>query len=252
MKLYPKEPEFSVSTILLGESIAEQLIESSRRCRPKWSELFQEHRSAIPELTLAVRSKSHTIHHPLVSGFMLEWARNATWGTCPSEYRDAIGVNVPSIHLERLAAFGGIEAFSFMLGDLADFCSASLGHNDHNREFGLILNCPAWLELASHEEFQSSLSRQIQMVVQHEMAHFRHQNDGIRSETHAHCRGISSVLCREKPPTSIEQFIAIIHEQFPEITDNDEVRNLVLDKGQTPWRLVRLWLHLFRKHSERS
>jgi hypothetical protein len=158
-------------------------------------------------------------------------------------------VNVPPIHVERLAAFGGVEAFSLMLGDLAGFCRASLGNNDHNREFGLILNCPAWLELASHDELQSSFERQLKMTIQHEMAHFRHQNAGIRSETHAHCRGIASVLSRDRPPTSIEEFHAIVHQDYPEIARNDEMRSLVLDQGQTPWRLVRLWLRLFRKHS---
>ncbi len=185
MRLNPKEPNFTASTILLGEEIAQQLIESARRARPKWVELFQEHAGAIPQLKVAAQSRLPTFHHRLVSEFILEWARNTTWGVCDSGCSDAIGVNVPSIHLERLAEFGGVEAFSFMLGDRADFCSASLGNNDHNREFGLIVNCPTWIELASHEEFQWSFDRQMHMVIQHEMAHFRYQNGGERSEIHA-------------------------------------------------------------------
>jgi len=183
---------------------------------------------------------------------MLEWARNTTWGICDSGCRDAFGVKVPAIHLERLAEFGGVEAFCLMIGDHADFCSASLGNNDHNREFGLIINCPAWIELASHEEFQWSFDRQIHIVVQHEMAHFRHQNGGPRSETHAHCRGIASALHRDQNPSSREEFVAVVQRGYQEISSNDEMRRLVLDNGQASWRLVRLWLYLFRKHGKRN
>jgi hypothetical protein len=132
-----------------------------------------------------------------------------------------------------------------MLGDRADFCSASLGNNDHNREFGLIVNCPAWIELASHEEFQWSFDRQMHMVIQHEMAHFRYQNGGERSEIHAHCRGVASALWRDQAPTSQEEFVAIVQNDYQEISRNDEIRRLVLN-GQTSWRLVRRWLHLFK------
>lgn len=245
MKINAKEPGFSRSTILLGDDITCQLIESSRRSRPKWRQLFEKRRSGIRDLMLAARSR-HTVHHPLVRGFVVEWARNISWGICPSGCANAIAVSVPSIHLTRLATTGGIEAFYFFLGDLADFCSASLGNNNHNREFGLILNCPAWLELASREEFKASFERQIAHVVQHEMAHFRHQGRGARSETHAHCRGIASVLPRDIPPKSIEEFHAIVAQEYPEIAHNDEIKQLVLDRGQTTWRLVRLWLYLFR------
>jgi hypothetical protein len=103
MRLNPKEPNFTASTILLGEEIAQQLIESARRSRPKWVELFQEHAGAIPQLKVAAQSRLPTFHHPLVSEFILEWARNTTWGVCDSGCSDAIGVNVPSIHIERLA-----------------------------------------------------------------------------------------------------------------------------------------------------
>lgn len=243
MKINAKEPEFSLATIILGDDIAEQLIESSRRSRPKWMELFEKYRNAIPGVMLAAQAR-HTVHHPLVSEFMLEWAHNITWGLCPSGCPDAIGVNVPHIHLKRLAAGGGVEAFSLLLGDLGGFCSATLGNNNHNREFGLILNCPALLELASRDEFQSSFERQLTMIIQHEMAHFRHQTGGSRSETHAHCRGIAAVLSCDKPLRSLEEFHAIIYQEYPEIAHNDEMKSLVLD-DRAPWRLVRLWLHLF-------
>jgi hypothetical protein len=213
--------------------------------------LFEEHASAIPQLKVVARSRLPTFHHPLASEFMQKWARNATWGVCDYGRRDVIGVNVPPIHLERLAEFGGIESFSFMLGDRADFCCASLVNNDNNREFGLIVNCPMWIELASHEEFQWSFDRRMNMVIQHEMAHFRHQNGGERSEIHAHCRGVASVFRRDQTPDSQESFVAIIHKGYPDITNNDEIRRLVLN-GQASRRLVRLWLHLFKEYGRQS
>jgi hypothetical protein len=250
MKLHTKEPQFLASTIFLGDDIAKQLIEGSRRARPKWVELFQEHREAIPELMHSIRSKLHTIHHPLVGAFIIEWARNIPWGICPSECSNAISINIPSFHLERLARYGGVDSFIIMLGDLANFCCASLGNNDH--EFGLILNCPAWLQLASHQEFQSSFEQQIEMVVQHEMAHFRHQDGSENSEIIAHCRGIASFFSRQDLPTSGNEFILFVRLKFPEITQNHEINSLILEGGEIPWRLVRLWLHLFKRYRERT
>jgi hypothetical protein len=246
MKIIAKEPEFAKSTILLGSEIAQQLIESSRRSRPKWTELFQKYQNTLPDLVRISKLGKHIVHHPLVREFILEWARNISWGICSSGCVDAIGVKVPSIHLTRLADTGGVEALEFLLGDLADFCSASLGNNKHNRQFGLIINCPAWLELASRSEYQSCFERQLEMVIHHEMAHFKYQGSGIRSETHAHCRGIAAILPRDKPPKSIEEFREMIGQEYPEIVHNEEMRSLVFDQGQTTWRLVRMWLHLFQ------
>jgi hypothetical protein len=139
-----------------------------------------------------------------------------------------------------------------MLGHMTGILCATLGNNDHNREFGLIVNCPAWLELGSLSKFSTSFEDQLRMIIQHEMAHFRNRGSGVRSETTAHCRGIASVLWRQrKAPTSIEELIRDVQD-FPEIAQNDEMKRFVLNGGEAPWRLVRLWLYFFNKHGMES
>src|SRR5260370_17878260 len=110
MKLRVREPEFSRVTANLGKDIAKQLIESSRRSRPRWRELFEHFRQAIDELSIAARSRK-TLSHPLVREFIIEWARNVHWRICDSGCIDAIGIEVPSDHVERLKAPAGLEAF---------------------------------------------------------------------------------------------------------------------------------------------
>jgi hypothetical protein len=249
MRLKRKEPDFSAATALLGQDIAEQLIRASRMARPQWEVLFQRFKTVLPEVVAAVRSRVQTSRHPLVGKFMVEWANNIPWGTCRSGCYDAIGIKVPVFHLERLAKFGAVEDFSFMLGDTGTFSSATLGNNDHNREFGLILNCPAWLNLASYPEHQNSFERQIRLVIHHEMAHFSYQVAGSRSELHAHCRGVASVLWSEnKLPRSAEEFVALIGQGYPEIAQNNEIEQLILKEPKAPWRIIRLWLFLFTRY----
>lgn len=245
MRIFPKEPEFSHWTLILGSEIAKHLIEASRRARPKWAELFREYGDTVPELMIAARAR-RTYHHPLVRGFMVEWARKIAWGICPSGCRDAIGVDVPTIHIGRLKSSGGIEDFSILLGDTGSFTCASLGNNDHNREFGLIINCPAWLELGGRDDLQSLFERQLTRVIHHEMAHFRYQSSDDRAETHAHCRALASVLPSRNPPQSLEQFHALIASEYPEVNHNDEMQHLVLGGGQVTWRLVRRWLYRYQ------
>lgn len=247
MRLRVTEPEFSRVTANLGKDIAKQLVESSRRSRPRWRELFEDYRQAIDELSIAARSRK-TLSHPLVQEFIIEWARNIHWRICDSRCIDAIGIEVPLDHVERLKASGGVEAFCLLLGDLGELCSASLGSNNHNREFGLIWNCPAWLKLASHDQFQSSFERQVTNVVQHEMAHFKYPTNNHRSETLAHCRGIASLLSLGEVPKSLKELHEIVGQKYPEISNNDEMKTLVLDGDQATWRLIRLWLHVFHEH----
>jgi len=163
-------------------------------------------------------------------------------GIRPSRCVDALEINVPSHHTERLYSLGGVESFSLLLGDLGDFCSASLGNNTPDRKFGLILNCPAWLRVASRAEFQWTFDRQLVEVVQHEMAHFKYHEKGPRAEIHAHCRGIAAMLSVNPPPV-IENLREVIRD-YPELANNPEIEEIVLDGAAAKLRLVRMWMHV--------
>jgi len=249
MRLVPTMPEFMIATLRLGDDITDELIAASRVVRPLWNEAFAEHRDFIPHIKELVRSGKHCVHHPLVQSFMTAWALNIRWGNCDSGCWDAIGVNVPRVHLESLAKLGGVEGFEIMLGDRAAHCCASLSNNDHDRKFCLIVNCPAWIELASHPEFQATFEKQLRMVIQHEMAHFVHQGSNPRSETHAHCRGIAAAFARSPVPTSRSEFLSQIKEEHPEVENNPEMRELILERGEPTWRLVRRWINNFKRHA---
>jgi hypothetical protein len=198
MNLQAKEPDFTRATILLGDSIAEQLIESSRRSRPRWTELFKAYSDAEIRHLMFVSRTQPTASHPLVSGFIAAWAQNTTWGIQPPLYTDGVRLDVPQIYQDRLAETGGIESFSLLLAARPDFSSATLCSDEGHGHVMLIVNCPAWLHIASVAEYQAGFERHVTMVIQHEMAHFRWGKRDDRSETMAHCRGIASVLVSPK------------------------------------------------------
>jgi hypothetical protein len=182
---------------------------------------------------------------PLVREFVVEWARNMEWGIRPSLCVDALEINVPSHHIMRLHSLGDVESFSILLGDLGEFCSASLGNNSHDRNFGLILNCPAWLRVASRPEFQGTFERQLVEVVQHEMAHFKYQIKNTRSEILAHCRGIAAMLSLSVPSPS-GNLRELIVSDYPELATNPEIQQFILEGCESNWRLIRIWLQIFK------
>lgn len=248
MKLNPVMPQFMAATIRLGDEIAGELIGAARSVRPRWTKLFDEHHDFVPKIRQFVMQGRHCVRHPLVHAFMATWAEGVRWGVCDSGCWDAIGINVPQSHLDDLARFGGVEGFEIMLGDGASHCCAILGNNDHDRRFGLIMNCPAWIELASYPEYQDTFEKQLRMVIQHEMAHFLHQGGNQRTETHAHCRGIATAFRDMPMPSDREDFLALIQSDHPEISNNQEMRDLVLQGGEASWRLVRRWINNFKRH----
>jgi hypothetical protein len=103
MKLDTKEPDFTRATIHLGDDIARQLVESSRRSRPRWTELFEQYLGSIADLMVASRSRK-TSDHPLVRGFMVEWARNTTWGLRRLIYSDALSAGKSGEYLKSIQA----------------------------------------------------------------------------------------------------------------------------------------------------
>jgi hypothetical protein len=182
--------------VRLGNEVHRQLVMASRKARPAWNKLFARCESVMPIIKQLICAGRHSIHIPEVSAFMVEWARNLGWPLCPSGCWDAIGVSVPHHISDALSKSGGIESFQFILGDAASQCCATLGSNDHNLRFGLIVNCPIWMEIAARPEFQHSFEKQLGFVIHHEMAHFRWKNDSPRSETHAHIRALGWLLSR--------------------------------------------------------
>jgi hypothetical protein len=247
MKVKPIEPHFSVATIHLGKEIHTQLIRASRRSRQRWSEIFAQHRNMIDLVQEGSRSGQHTVNIPFVSAFMTEWARNLDWKLRPQECWDAIQVEVPEHIWSGLREFGGVESFELMIGDTASFTCATLGNNDHNLAFGLILNSPAWIQLASFEEYADSFEKQLGLVLHHEMAHFRHQQTGSRSELHAHIRALGWLLSTTELPAGKEATIALIERDHGEIWQNQELRNLFLQAGEAGWRLLKLWIRLYKR-----
>jgi hypothetical protein len=254
MKLEAKEPDFTRATILLGDSIAEQLIASSRRSRPRWTELFEPYSDEeIRELMFV--SRTHNVaSHPLVSGFLAAWAQNTTWGIQPPLYTDRVRLKVPEIHLSRLAQTSGVESFSLLLGVRADFCSATFYSGDDHQDVMLIVNCPAFLHIASDAHYQASFERTIASIIHHEMAHFRHRKGGPRAETFAHCRGIASVLAAAAELRSAQQLVELIETEYLEFAQNDEIKSLVLNGDKATWRLIRRWQSMFKagRGSEQS
>jgi len=248
MKIKAREPDFSIATMRLGNEIHAQLVGASRKSRKRWMDIFKDYREVIPELRRMIASSQHTANLPLVRAFMHEWARNLDWDLCESGCWDAIGVQVPHGLVAELAVLGGVENFYFMLGDLANACCATLGNNDHNLEFGLIFNCPIWIELASHDEYVSSFEKQIGMIIHHEMAHFRHQRKDLRSELHAHTRGIAWVLSSADLPNTKKAAIEVMQREHSDIWQNEEIRYLFTDVGESGWRLLKLWIHYFKKY----
>jgi hypothetical protein len=244
MRITATEPSFSLATAKLGDEIRRQLVLASRRSRPRWKEIFEGHRPLISMLRGMIEQGHHTVQFPLVAGFMNEWAQNFDWPVCPSGCSDAIGIDAPERVLSEVMRFGNVESFEVMLGDLHSPCCAFLGNNDHDLRFGIIVNCPVWIELASHEEHTASFEKQLGMVIHHEMAHFLHQKDGAVSEMHGHARGVAWVLASSKePPQSADEAMTILANEHFDVWHNPEVRALFVDRGQAGWRLVRLWMN---------
>ncbi|MGH8095225.1 MAG: hypothetical protein ACREIF_17450 [Chthoniobacterales bacterium] len=244
MKLRARELDFSRSTILLGDSIVQQLVESSRRSRRRWSELLECHSTDIAGLMSASRVQK-VISHPFVSGFIAEWALNTNWGVRPPLHMDGVCLNVPPQLIESLEESGGVESFSLFIGDVGRFCCARLDSGDDHNEYRLIVNAPAWLEIATLPTVQHEFERQLKSVIQHEMAHFRHSKAGERTETHAHCRGIASVLPGDFCGWAPEDLYALILRDYYEFANNGEIRKLVLCGSEVTSRLIRRWQWLF-------
>jgi hypothetical protein len=246
MALNAKEPDFTWTTIRLGDEIVEQLIASSRRSRPRWAELFESYSDEEIRKLMFVSRTHNVTSVPLVSGFLAAWAQNTTWGIQPPLYRDGVRLKVPDIHLERLAQTSSVTSFSLFLGVRADFCSATLCSSDNHPEVRLIVNCPAFLHIASDADYQAGFERMVAGIIQHEMAHFRHRKRASRVETFAHCRGIASVLAPEATLASPEQLIELIEAEYLEFAQNDEVKRLVLNGDKATWRLIRRWHSMFK------
>lgn len=246
MTLNAKEPDFTRATIRLGDEIAEQLVASSRRARPRWAELFEPYSDKeIRELMDASRTYN-VASHPLVSGFVVEWAQNTTWGIQPPLFHDGVPLRVPKIHLNRLAETSNVASFAVVLGVRADFCSATLFSSDDHPDVMLVVNCPAFLQIASVADYQAGFERTVRSIIQHEMAHIRHRKGSPRVETFAHCRGIASVLASDAELASAEQLKELIEAEYLEFAQNDEIKSLVLDGGKPTWRLIRRWQSMFK------
>jgi hypothetical protein len=207
-------------------------------------ELYEQHSAEIPHLIVAVQTHK-TVSHPLVAGFMTEWAQNTNWGIRPPLHFDALRLDVPQQLIESLAATGGVEAFSLLIGDLGGFYSARMQSGDSHAEYRLIVNAPAWLQVALAKRHQDCFERQLKNVIQHEMSHFRHVKSGDRVETHAHCRGIAAVLPRGFAWETAETLRALLQTDYPEFVHNQEVQSLVLNGSAVPLRLIRRWQWLF-------
>lgn len=247
MKLNAKEPDFTRATILLGDSIAQELIESSRRSRPEWAKLFEPYSDKDIRDLMFVSQTHQVAGHPLVSGFLAAWAQNTTWGIQPPLYTDGVRLNVPQIHIDRLTQTSAVESFSLFLASRTEFCSATLFSDDSHGHVELRVNCPAFLHIASVDSYHVGFERTLAGIIQHEMAHFRYQKDGPRVETFAHCRGIGSVLATDKRLTSAQQLNELIETEHKELAQNDEIKSLILNGGKATWRLVRRWQSLFDK-----
>jgi hypothetical protein len=245
MKLEAKEPDFTRSTILLGDAIAEQLIQSSRRSRTRWIELFAPYSDKeIRELMFLSRTQK-VASHPLVGGFLAAWAQNTTWGIQPPLHYDGVRLKVPNVHLKRLAQTSSVTSFSLFLGVRADFCSATLFSSDDHEDVMLIVNCPAFLHIASDAGYQAGFERTVGGIIQHEMAHFRYRKANPRAETLAHCRGIASVLPPGAELTSHQQLVELIEAEYHEFAQNEEIKNVVLNSDEPTWRLIRRWQSVF-------
>lgn len=192
--------------------------------------------------------------HPLVSGFLAAWAQNTTWGIQPPLHTDGVRLKVPTIHLNSLAQTSGVESFSLLLGVRADFCSATFYCGEDHQDAILIVNCPAFLHIASDAEYQAGFERTVASIIQHEMAHFRYRKDSPRAETFAHCRGIASVLGPEAVLASAQQLVELIETEYPEFAQNDDIKSLILKGGKPTWRLIRRWQSMFKaaRSSEES
>jgi hypothetical protein len=245
MPLKAREPDFTRATILLGDSIAQQLIHSSRQSRERWSELFAPYCDEDIRGLMAFSETQNVAGHPLVDGFLASWAQNTVWGIQPPLYTDGVRLRVPTVHLDRLAASSNVESFSVILAVRAEFCSATMCTDESHGHVMLIVNCPAFLHIASRVDYQAGFERTLAGIIQHEMAHIRWRNAAARSETHAHCRGIASVLEPDTQLSSAKQLRELIEAEYLELAQNDEIRDLLLNGQQATWRLSRRWHCLF-------
>jgi hypothetical protein len=248
MRIKALEPQFSIATSRLASAIHHQLIAASRNSRPRWKQLSIIYADTIPEVRRLLGESQQTIHLPVVKGFMLEWARHLEWPLCDPGCCDAIGVEVPNAFINELKQYGTVASFELLLTDTHKTALASLGNNDHDHRFGLIVNCPLWLQLAMDDQWAATFEKQLGVVIHHEMGHFRHQQNGIRSEFLAHSRSVGWALSASAMPPSREAAVACLETAHPDVWYNDEVRRLFAEQGEAAWRLVRLWGNLFQKH----
>ena len=246
MKVIAPEPMFSAATIHFADAVNSQFALASRKSRPRWRKILDGHHEEVSKLKDSINAFQHCWQLPFVGEFAHEWSRNFEWEIRPSGCWDAIEITIPPAitgTLERL----GIEDITLLIADLANPCCASLGNNDHNLQFGLVINFPVWIELASHDEHAESFEKQLGHVIHHEMAHFRHQHEGFRSEMHAHIRGLAWVLRDLDLPTTKDTAMQIIESRHRDIWANPELQRAILEGGEVAWRLLRLWLHYYKK-----
>ena len=236
MKIRAREPDFSLATIRLGNEVHAQLVRASRKARNQWSVAFQHNPELAPRILDLIRQSRRTVNFPIVESFMWEWAQNLEWPIYQPDCTDAIGVKVPDELITALQAYGTVESFEFLLADMAQPASASLGNNDHDFKFRLFINCPTWISVASVNEYADSFEKQLGVVIQHEMAHFRHQKTELDSEFAAHSRGVAWALSKDDLPPTKDATIELLQEKHPDVWYNNEVKLLFSQKDQSAYR----------------
>jgi hypothetical protein len=234
---------FNLHLIRLATGVADELIASAQKAQPHWKALFEGQSAEIQRLIKVSRQGVTIWDSPLFLEFLLTWTGGFNWPIVES-FSHGVNLRVPDVLVKPLVESGMIESFDLYMMDRATFCSATLGSNDHNQEFALMINAPAWLQLASMPEHFECFCRQLRMVIHHEMAHFRYKKANLRTEQIAHCRGIASLIPIAQFPKNADDLLTTLTHLFPEVLANDECKQLLSERPDAAARLIRIWSQL--------
>jgi hypothetical protein len=243
MRYESQRQNFNLHLIRLANSIADELIASAQKAQPHWKALFEGQSAEIQRLIEVSRQGVTIWDSPLFREFLLTWIGCSNWPIIES-FSDGVNLRLPDVLVKPLVESGMIESFEFYMMDRATFCSATLGSNDHNQQFALMINGPAWMQLASMPEHFESFYRQLRMVIHHEMAHIRYKKANLRTEQIAHCRGIASLIPIAQFPKNADDLLTALKHLFPEVLANDECRQLLSERPDAAARLIRIWSQL--------
>lgn len=232
------EPDFANATLEVAEVISNDLIAAARAARPTWIQLRDTLAPQIDALSERIEARDATFREPVVQAFVGAWCSNLRWDFL-AHYSDGMQFALPFGLVAKLQAASNVASVSFYLSDLSDFAQARLGSNNEDLNYGLYINVPAWIPIATRSDLQDSFERQLRMVIHHEMGHFRWFGRGIRDEYLAHARAVGSLM-EDDWPVDRDGIVRWLEADRSFALKHDEIRALIeTTKGGV--RLARAW-----------